>query len=208
MADSLGNCTAFIKHCAFRRYQPPRQLAEQGFEGKKLDHGCGAKDQLLEEVLMMERLSKMPHPYMVRYLGCRVHRGRITAIALERLQWDLGSYAAEKPDRFAKLDKEAFLAGVESAVKFVHSLGLAHNDINPRNIMIREADDGSCSPVLIDFDSCAPLGGRLLTGGTVGFMDPEDPDETVSSRRHDEFALRRLREWWDEDHDEEDSGAE
>jgi serine/threonine protein kinase len=208
VARSLDGGTAFIKHCAFRRYQPPRQLREKGFEGKKLAEGCGAKDQLLEEVLVMERLSKTPHPYIVRYLGCRVHRGHITSIVLERLERDLCSYAADKPDDFARIDKDAFLAGVESAVKFLHSLGLAHNDLNPRNVMVREADDGSCSPVLIDFDSCAPLGGRLMTGGTEGFIDPDDPDKTVSSKQHDEFALRRLREWWDEAHELEPDSEE
>jgi serine/threonine protein kinase len=149
---------------------------------------------------MLERVSKAPHPYIVRFLGCRIRRGRITAIILESLRWTLWDYAHKRPNEFAQLDKEAFLAGVESAVDYIHSLGLAHNDINPFNIMVREADDASCSPVLIDFDSCGPFGCRLLTGGTPGFVDIEDPEPFVSLKRHDEFALGRLREWWDEEH--------
>jgi serine/threonine protein kinase len=79
----------------------------------------------------------------------------------------------------------------------MHSLGLAHNDISPKNVMVREADDGTCSPVLIDFDSCGPFGYRLLSGGSTNFVDTEDPDPYHSHKKHDEFALDCMRTWWD-----------
>jgi serine/threonine protein kinase len=164
-SEGLDEGAAFFKHSGFRLYQPPKELLERGFSLDDVDGEEGdAKGQMLEEALIMEKLSKTPHPYIVRYLGCRVRRGRITAIVLERLDWSLFTYAIKWPAEFAKLDKEAFLAGVESAVKFLHSLGLAHNDINPRNIMVREDDDGHAWPVLIDFNSCAPLGGLRRHG--------------------------------------------
>jgi serine/threonine protein kinase len=177
---------------------------------------CEAKDQLLAEVLVMEKISKTPHPYVVRYHGCTVHRGRITALAMERLGKTLHHYAhcrgeCDHSTTFEQIDKQAFLAGVESAVKFLHSLGLAHNDINPRNIMVRETSDGdgACTPVLIDFDSCAPFGTEALSLGTAGFMDMEDEDIFTSQKRHDDFALKRLAEWWDEEHGpENDPGME
>ncbi|KAK4234928.1 kinase-like domain-containing protein [Achaetomium macrosporum] len=171
---------------------------------------CGAKQQMLTEALIMEKISKTPHPYIVRYHGCKVHRGRITGIALEKLgrTLDMCAYKMvgrddnndESRTKFEDLDKDAFLAGVESAIKFLHSLGLAHNDISPANIMLREADDGSCMPVLIDFDSCAPFGERLMTFGTPGFTDEDDKEWAISHKKHDEFALKCLREWWDKDH--------
>jgi serine/threonine protein kinase len=108
-------------------------------------------------------------------------------------------YAYNMPGKFVQLDKEAFLAGVESAVGYMHSLGLAHNDINPKNIMVREAgDDSHCSPVLIDFGSSGPFGGRLLNGGSMGFADVEDPNMFVSLKSHDEYSFNRLREGWDQ----------
>jgi serine/threonine protein kinase len=131
--DNLDESTAFIKRTGVTRYDPAHMLAP-GNEGK---------DHLLEEVLRLETLSERPHPYLVRYLGCRVRHGRIRNIVLERLEWTLLDYAHEAPDKFAQIDKEAFLAGVESAVKYMHSLGLAHNDISPNNIMVREAEDGT-----------------------------------------------------------------
>ncbi|KAK4233855.1 hypothetical protein C8A03DRAFT_47691 [Achaetomium macrosporum] len=196
-AKILDDSATFIKHCGFRQYPPPKQLVEKGFKASLQKDGYTAKDQLLEKVLVMDKLSKTPHPYIVRYLGCRVHRGYITGIVVERLIWDLSTYATKWPAEFAQLDKEAFLAGIESAVKFLHSLGMAHNDMSPRNIMVREDEDGYSSPVLIDFDSCAAFGGRLLCAGTPDFVDEDDPDMFVSLKRHDEYSLDRLREWWD-----------
>jgi serine/threonine protein kinase len=186
--SSLDGGTAYFKPTGIHRYMPG-SVSMPGSEGK---------DQLLEEVLHMETLSKRPHPYIVRYLGCRVRDGRINAIALEPLGSTLLEYARDTPDKFAQLDKAAFLAGVESAVKFMHSLGLAHNDISPNNVMVREADDGTFSPVLIDFDSCGPFGYRLLSAGSTNFVDTQDPDPFDSHKRHDEFALGCMRTWWDE----------
>ncbi|KAK3308402.1 kinase-like domain-containing protein [Chaetomium strumarium] len=196
--DKLDDGAVYVKRSGLRRY--------------KVDEpdDCGAKQQMLMEALIMEEISKTPHPYIVRYYGCKVHRGRITGIALEKLgrTLDMCAYKMSVGDdddndesrtKFEDLDKEAFLAGVESAIKFLHSLGLAHNDISPANIMLREADDGSCMPVLIDFDSCAPFGERLMTFGTAGFSDEDDKEWGISHKKHDEFALQRLREWWDKD---------
>lgn len=54
---------------------------------------------------------------------------------------------------FGGVDKKQLFAQLESAVSHLHSLGMAHNDINPRNIMIKDGD-----PILIDFGSCQPYG--------------------------------------------------
>ncbi|KAL8388785.1 hypothetical protein RB599_010109 [Gaeumannomyces hyphopodioides] len=93
------------------------------------------------------------HPYLVSYHGCRVHRGWITGIVLEKRDSTLHTLAKDRAQDFARLDREAFFGGVQSAVLFLHSLGLAHNGINPSNIMVGKAGE----PILIDFGSC---GGR------------------------------------------------
>ncbi|EAQ88059.1 predicted protein [Chaetomium globosum CBS 148.51] len=132
---NLDGSTIHIKRPGLKYYLGAEKEAE-----------CATKDQELAEVFTTESISKTPHPYLVRYHGCTVRRGRITGIAMERLGETLSHYArcpggciSEHKTMFDQIDKQAFLAGVESAVKFLHSLGLAHNDINPRNIMVREA---------------------------------------------------------------------
>jgi hypothetical protein len=133
--DDIDESAAFIKRTGVTRYDPVDMLAP----------GNGGKDHLLE-VLRLETLSKRPHPYLVPYIGCRVLHGRIRNIVLERLEWTLLDYAHEVPDKFAQINKEAFLAGVESAVKYMRSLGLAHNDISPKNGMVREPKTAPARP--------------------------------------------------------------
>jgi serine/threonine protein kinase len=53
---------------------------------------------------------------------------------------------------------------VQSAVQQIHSLGLAHNHLNPRNSMLNSEK----MPDVVDFGSCQPFGGRLMSGGTPG----------------------------------------
>jgi serine/threonine protein kinase len=140
---------------------------------------------VLDETLIMEQISKTPHPYIVKYHGCRVRRGRITAIVLEQLDCTLSQYVSTPG--FEGLDKARFLEALESAVDYLHSLGVAHNDISPDNIMVRDG-----MPVLIDFGSCALYGMRLQSLGTPGWCE-----ETffTSEKKHDSFSLGKLREW-------------
>lgn len=55
------------------------------------------------------------------------------------------------------------LRWIESAVWYIHSLGLAHNNIKLGNVMLNEHD----IPYIIDYGSCLPLGSLLITAGTL-----------------------------------------
>ncbi|KAJ2986977.1 hypothetical protein NUW58_g4764 [Xylaria curta] len=171
--DHLNDTTAFIKQPGFVSY--PEMKGTEFIP-----------QQILQETLIMEQLSKAPHPSIVTYLGCRVKNGcRITALVLERLNQTLAQLS-KTPD-FHQLDRDAVFKAIESAVHHIHSLGLAHNDINPHNIMFR---DGKA--VLIDFGSCQPVGKKLQSLGTPGWCE-----ETffTSEAKHDEYSLKKLKEW-------------
>ncbi|KAL2148134.1 hypothetical protein VTH82DRAFT_1799 [Thermothelomyces myriococcoides] len=142
--------------------------------------------EILQGTLIMEQIFKTPHPNIIQYLGCRVHRGRIASIVLERLDQTLMQYIHEPG--FAQLDKAKFVDALESAVAYLHSLGLAHNDINPYNIMVKDGKE----PVLIDFGSCQPFGGRLRSLGTPGWYEELF---YTSEAKHDTYALNKLRTW-------------
>lgn len=139
----------------------------------------------LDEALIMEQISKSPHPNIVHYHSCRVRRGRVTAIVLERLEQSLTELASTPS--FQDLDKIQAFSGIESAVEHLHAMGLAHNDINPNNIMIKNG-----TAVLIDFGSCQPCGMHLESLGSPGWWD--EPFNT-SEKQHDIFSLGKLREW-------------
>lgn len=141
--------------------------------------------ELLNETLAMEKVSRLDHPNIIGYLGCRTRRGVITSIFIEKLDMTLMQYASEPG--YEQIDKKAFVEALQSAVDAIHALGLAHNDINPDNIMVR--DD---MPVLIDFGSCLPNGTRLQTGGTKGWVQEHT---WFSDRKHDDFAMKKLPGW-------------
>jgi hypothetical protein len=136
-----------------------------------------------------------PHPHIVKYHGCRVRRGFVTGVVTEAVN---GSDLAEYLQAGNKLaNKERFLAALESAVRHLHNVvGIAHNDIKPKNIMVRRSDG---MPVLIDFGSAHPLGDipwrwTMSTPRWEGF-DPAT--HRYSTASHDTFGLNKLRDWLD-----------
>ncbi|RDW76579.1 Protein kinase-like [Aspergillus mulundensis] len=142
---------------------------------------------VLDETVVMEKISQSPHPNIIQYYGCRVKRGYITSIVLERLDQTLHDYVSTP--EFQDLDTDKFCRSMRSAVEYLHSLGLAHNDINPYNIMLKKE---SREPVLIDFDSCQPVGERLQSLGTEGWYEKQF---FTSEKDHDVYALKKLGEW-------------
>ncbi|KAH6847188.1 serine/threonine-protein kinase [Chaetomium sp. MPI-CAGE-AT-0009] len=141
--------------------------------------------EALGETIAMELISKTPHPHLIRYLGCRVHRGRITALLVERLDQMLTQYIHEPG--FVHLGKTKFVDALQSAVAYLHSLGRAHNDINPGNIMVRDG-----MPVFVDFGSCRPFGEGLQSTGTPGWYEEQF---NTSEAKHDTYSIKKLREW-------------
>jgi serine/threonine protein kinase len=149
------------------------------------------RQELVTETFIMKALAQLPrHPNIIRYHGCRVNRGYITGIVLERLEYDLRDFAKEPG--FHTLDKKSFIAKLRSAVDYLHSLGLAHNDIKPDNIMVRETPGAQPEPVLIDFGSCAPFGCEPYSQGTPGWCEGEF---STSEKKHDLYSLAKVGEW-------------
>ncbi|KAI0454380.1 kinase-like domain-containing protein [Xylaria acuta] len=140
---------------------------------------------VLDETTIMEQVSKTPHPNIIKYHGCRVKRGRITAVVLELLDQTLTQFKSD--GKLQSLNKDKFVAALQSAVDYLHSMGLAHNDINPDNIMVRDG-----MPILIDFGSCAPVGQRLQSLGTSGWYEELF---FTSQFKHDIYSMGKLNEW-------------
>ncbi|KAI1810811.1 kinase-like domain-containing protein [Poronia punctata] len=171
--DHWDDTTAYIKRPGLSSYESTKGT---DFVPKSI----------LQETLIMEQVSKTPHPNIITYHGCRVKNGRITAIVLERLDQTL-TQLSWTPQDFQKLDVDAFFDALEQAVRYIHSLGLAHNDINPHNIMVKDG-----MPVLIDFGSCQPFGMNLISLGTTGWYEEMF---FTSEVKHDDYSLKKLKEW-------------
>ncbi|TDZ33161.1 putative serine/threonine-protein kinase mkcB [Colletotrichum spinosum] len=164
--------TMYLKRPGLLQYQP--------------EEDNGTPKLVLDEAEVMETLERNPHPNIIGYHGCRVRRNLITGIVLDRHQKTLEQFAREP--EFKEIDRDDFFDAFKSAVEHLHRLGLAHNDINPGNIMVSE----DRTPVMIDFGSCQPFGELLQTFGTPGW---HEEDFWTSEKEHDLFSLRRLREW-------------
>ncbi|KAI0112502.1 kinase-like domain-containing protein [Nemania sp. FL0031] len=154
----------------------------------------------IQELAVCELIKRHPHPNIATYYGCQSTKGRVTGLCFERYQCNL----AEKinPDHLNKTmfisttDRGATcelanrcLPGVKAGIQHLHSLGLVHNDLNPSNIMI--AADGR--PIIIDFDSCRPIGADLKRVKRT--HEWYNPDTHISLETNDLYALEEIRVW-------------
>jgi serine/threonine protein kinase len=80
---------------------------------------------VLDEAHALQIVSQQPHPGIIGYHGCRVRRGRITGLVLDKHPHNLKEYIKNGIGEID--DKEAFMNALEAAVRYLHSLGLAHN---------------------------------------------------------------------------------
>lgn len=114
---------------------------------------------LLEEAKLLEFLKTHPHPNLIRYYGCTLKNGRVTGIALEKLDVLLLYRYKDRPLPF---DTAACMDGIRAGVRHLHSVGLAQNDLNRINILLNKDD----KPVIIDFGLCKKFGEQLISAGT------------------------------------------
>ncbi|KAF1977410.1 hypothetical protein BU23DRAFT_295763 [Bimuria novae-zelandiae CBS 107.79] len=128
-----------------------------------------------------------PHPNLIRYRGCLIERGRIVGIVLDRHPMTL---KRRLENGIRGFNVENCMREITSAVNHLHSIGLAHNDLTPMNIMVDEHD----TSIIVDFGSCQPFGCELITAGTPGWIDE---DFTHSVEHHDVDALHKLQTWFE-----------
>ena len=142
-------------------------------------------DDVLDEVQVCEFLMQHPHPNVSQYLGCVVEDERITGLCFARYEMTL----SEKVRSGVPFDRDACLRDIEDGVKHLHQLGLVHNDLNPRNVMV----GGDGNAVIIDFDSCKPEGQELgQKGGTFGWAEE---GITHATRGNDFYGISKIREF-------------
>ncbi|KAG8630493.1 hypothetical protein KVT40_002112 [Elsinoe batatas] len=152
--------------------------------------GSGVIAQLLmDEIKVTELISKHPHPNLIKYHGCLVRRGYIVGIVLDEFGTTLEKHINDKKQ---PVDIERVMAGVEAGVRHLHSLGLAHNDINPMNVLLDEEQ----RPIIIDFGSCKPFGEELLSAGTPGWV--KDELCCTSLQASDEYGIAKIHSWLEE----------
>jgi serine/threonine protein kinase len=153
---------------------------------------------LLEEARIHEAVSRSPHRNLGVYLGCVVDNGRVVRLAFRKYTRTLYtlflSSEALPPARIRNIMQQ-----VKSGATHLHTIGLAHNDISPSNIMLDSNGDGSDNVVLIDLDCCRPLGQPIACGGVVaGWRGPlfdNGKRFNISSAECDSLAIQYIETW-------------
>lgn len=144
-------------------------------------------DRFLHEARICQQIYINPHPNLASFHGCIVnHTDRITALALTRYPMSLLD-RLERRD-MESLDHRTTVLAIQAGLEHLHSLGIAHNDINPSNLMVDESD----SAVIIDYGSCMYIGNDLFELGTPGW---NDGFTEVSSIQNDEIGLKMVATW-------------
>jgi serine/threonine protein kinase len=149
-------------------------------------------DDMVEEAKIYEILKKHIHPNICIYYGCIRSGNYLTAICLKKYPWSL-QHAVWNGDR--TLDSAAILDGISKGLRFLHeTLVLVHNDINPSNIMLGDTGDA----VIIDFDSCLPIGREIefRKGGTFGWTS--EPPPTIAVPENDLYGLTLIAKFMEE----------
>ena len=156
------------------------------------------KTRTSREVSICEIIAQNPHPNIAKYHGCIVEDGFIKGIVFEKYEETLydkvnPGWVSKKSFQYGEYPlqrgRDAFITEMKSAMDHLHSLGLVHNDIKPTNCML--SFDGTA--VLIDFDSCLPIGASCrYVGRTEGWCDLE---KELSHPSNDAMALDDIIEW-------------
>ncbi|KAJ7887635.1 kinase-like domain-containing protein [Mycena olivaceomarginata] len=148
---------------------------------------CRPADDQADEMRICEELRQNPHPNICRYLGyvTTLDGNSIAGLCFERHEMNLDS-AIE--DNFS-FNAAAVIEDVRSGLDHLHSLGYAHNDINPGNIVLTKTG----LAVIIDFDSCHKIGESLRgkKAGTVNW----DHQSKISLPENDYHLLREVEKW-------------
>ncbi|KAJ7454782.1 kinase-like domain-containing protein [Mycena latifolia] len=148
-------------------------------------------DDLLHEAQICERLAQSPHPNVCRYLGYvpTPDQKNLLGLCFERHCINLYQAVNGSDNSEIAFGVKKVIAGVRSALEHLHALGFVHNDVKPANIMLA-ADSRA---VLIDFDSCHPLG-ESLKGKKVATWDWDHGGETAEPQ-NDWVGLDKVQSW-------------
>jgi eukaryotic-like serine/threonine-protein kinase len=150
-------------------------------------------DELLERMRReVETLAAIEHPNIVRFYGTGLINDDLRYAAMEFLRGR--TLREEIDDRGLIPPREAAMRSIDvaSALSEVHSRGIVHRDINPRNIFL--CGD---SVKLIDFgiakfpqpEGAPPFTRHSMMTGTVSYASPEQCQSHSIDHRSDIYSL-------------------
>ncbi|MDE6272724.1 MAG: serine/threonine protein kinase [Muribaculaceae bacterium] len=151
---------------------------------EQLRNSMAARRRLMKEFEIHSRLS---HPGIARVMTCDEVENEGPCIVMEWIEGEtLQDYLSSH--RLSFSDRRRLLEEIVDAVGYMHSMGVAHRDLKPTNIMIRKAGE---TPVIIDFgladtDDYIEL---KQSAGTTGYISPEQITNGGTQTSDDIYSL-------------------
>ena len=148
------------------------------------EHGCRVADKLtrrLKKEWEGERALKLQHRNVVRAIACGKQQGRYY-IAMEFLSGGTlaGLVQAKSPEIEGK--KIDILRQAARGLEYIHSRGVVHRDISPRNVMLSAYGVAKLIDFGVAINKSDHVLKRGLRTGRPGFMAPE----VIRDYRYDE----------------------
>ncbi|WP_242342149.1 protein kinase domain-containing protein [Anaeromyxobacter terrae] len=146
---------------------------------------AGERASLQEERLLREAeaAARLSHPNIVTLFDAgRCEHGPYLVLELLRGE-TLAARLSGEP--LAPRDALRIASEVASALEHAHARGVVHRDLAPGNVFV--CDDGRVK--VLDFGLSHAFGRRRISGGTPGYMAPEQWRGAPEDERTDVYAL-------------------
>ncbi|KAG6916108.1 hypothetical protein DXG01_008382 [Tephrocybe rancida] len=151
------------------------------------------RDFTSTELAVLERLHDRPHPNVCEYYGSLREGLFVGHLCLKGYQCNLEEMMGNciPPWKYV----HSYPVEKDAGVMHLHKMGLVHNDITPRHVMLDEEGHA----VIIDFDTCAVPGVPCFPG-TPGWAKRHD----ISKPENDRFSLFLLAKYLRGEYDGKD----
>lgn len=133
-----------------------------------------------------DRLDGLAHPGLQRPLARRLDAAR-PHLLFEYVEGPTLGDLVDDAGPLSPIDTVLVGMQIAGALHYLHGCGLAHLDLKPGNVVLREG-----RPVVIDLELCRELGRPAPYGrarGTVDYMAPEQCRREPTAASMDLFAL-------------------
>jgi hypothetical protein len=95
--------------------------------------------------------TSMPHPHIVKIIA-KQSFANCPSLVLEAYEGDLADLNVSSPE--VKEDYVKAVVQAAAGLAFLHTKGIVHHDIKPKNILYRRDSNGAIEAAICDFESC------------------------------------------------------
>lgn len=145
------------------------------------------------ELVIMERVKKVPSPFITRFVEC-FETDHVIMVVMDLLCGGNLLFHMQRratghaPGTFTEDETRVILAELTLALKHVHKMGFIHRDVKVENVML----DSEGHVKLIDFGLACEFSGKatkLIRAGSLAYMAPEYIADDTGGRHTDWWAV-------------------